>query len=189
MGEKEGGQMGGGSDRKWPKSSGDFSMKTVSWENGWRDRLCVMRADLTKCISHSKTFDGHVCSCDIEARQHTRKHTLALPSFIGLIVFSSLARSWEVTRDETWLQAVLKSSHTYTSPKACSWVHQQYISVFICVCSAVSSLGVGVWDKAFVSDAMPNVLERMSRTLGCDVLPCWLEPSCGGDWTGRHHVN
>lgn len=131
----------------------------------------------------------YICITTDTHTQTHKKHTLALPSFIGLIVFSSLARSWEVTKDETWLQAVLKSSHTYTCPKASSCVHQQYISVFICVCSAVSSFGVGVWDKAFVSDAMPNVLERMSRTLGCDVLPCWLEPSCGGDWTGRHHVN
>lgn len=108
------------------------------------------------------------CAAVIYTRSQT--HTLALPSFIGLIVFSSLACSWEVAKDETWLQAVLKSSHTYTPPKACSCMHQQYSSVFICVCSAVS--GVGVQDKAFVSDAMPSVLERMSRTLGFDVLPC-----------------
>ncbi len=138
---------------------------------------------------------SHVQLWYIRTVTHTNTNTLASPSFIDLIVFSPLACSWEVTKDETWLQAVPKSSHTYTSPKACSCVCVCVSTVYLCVrvcvqfCEQCVHVGVGVWHRAFVWDTMPNVLERMSRTLGCDVLPCWPEPSCGGDLTGCHHVN
>lgn len=44
--------------------------------------------------------------------------------------------------------------------------------VCVCVQNSVQCLYVCVCETVFLWATMPNVLEGMSRTLGCDVLPC-----------------
>lgn len=175
--------MRDGIDQKWPQSLGDFSMKAGSWENDWREGQWVIKSNLSRCIFSLKGIRwSHVQLWYIRTATQTHFPLTKLHWFDSFF-FPPLACSWEVTKDETWLPAVPKSSHTYAPPKALNCLCLQYMSGFMCV------QRVGVWNWAFVWDTMPNVLERMSRTLGCDVLPCWPEPSCGGDLTGCHLVN
>lgn len=84
-----------------------------------------------------------------------------------------LARSWEVTKDETWLQAAPKSSNTWTPPGGLVAERRAFVCVRAVHARREFVRGGAVWDGAFMWDTMPNVLERMSGTLGCDVLLCW----------------
>lgn len=164
--EKEGRKDEVSSDQKWPKSPADFSMKLGGWLKGG---AVSNKPQFNWMYFPPKAFVGHMCSCDTYIHSHTHKQTLAPPSFIGLIVFSPLVCSWEVTKMRHGFKLFQNPvTHIRLLGPVILCVCVCYISVFMCaVRQAVHAYG-----PVYVTQSICE--GHYAQCSGKDVKNTWL---------------